>query len=72
MFLTKPPEPEPDEPAPASLTDAESHALGAFEDMGFHPFEAFSLVVKHISPSEVREFCRHHGCDPKTAVSILL
>lgn len=64
------PEPEPDNPD--ALTPDEAHAMGAFEDLGFHPFEAFTLVTRGLSPSAVREFCRHHSCDPRTAVAILL
>lgn len=39
--------------------------------LGFTPLEAIKLVREAISPSLIREFCRHHPlCDVRTAVQI--
>ncbi len=50
----------------------QKHAYLAFEEMGFDVLECLALVADGLSPSEVREFAKTHGCDVRVAVSILL
>lgn len=68
------PKPQPaveEKPAP-ELELLNTYAAEQWEEMGFNPLEAIGLILGGVSPSATREFCRKHGCDPRTAISILL
>lgn len=52
--------------------DPEEWAFDYWTECGFHPLEALALVASGLSPSEHREFMRHHpGCSARDAVAIL-
>jgi hypothetical protein len=69
------PEPEPDEPTVEHVSTSElreaTYALETFGELGLDPLESLSLIDAGLSPSRLREMVTH-GCDVRTALSILL
>ncbi len=66
------PEPEPVvETIETSSLDEDIYAYETFASLGLDPLESISLVHAGCSPSRLRELVTH-GCDVRTALSILL
>lgn len=70
------PEPAVEEQSPDPFPSAGSDEGYFFVEwlaFGFSPEEALGLLHEGLSPSAVREFCKHNpDCDVRTAVAILL
>ena len=65
-------EPEPVELFPMAGTD-EGYWFVEWLEFGFSPEEALGLLHEGLSPSAIREFCKHHpNCDVRTAVQLHL
>ena len=66
------PEPEPEvDTITTSSLDEDIFAYETFAGLGLDPLESISLVHSGCSPSRLRELVSH-GCDVRTALSILL
>jgi hypothetical protein len=70
------PTPEPNEaPTVENVSTSElreaTYALETFGELGLDPLESLSLLDSGLSPSRLRELVTH-GCDVRTALSILL